>query len=145
MAYANIVLPVPLDAQFSYIVPEPANSVDEKGKKITFKEILSIFEPTPILVPEQLKLWQWMSNYYMTPIGDVYKAAFPSGLKTEDKYKPRTELYITLSDIYKNNEALNLLLNAFGRAKKQQEVLMTYLQLAGVDTINSRNSDSLLR
>ena len=81
----------------------------------------------------------------MTPIGDVYKAAFPSGLKTEDKYKPRTELYITLSDIYKNNEALNLLLNAFGRAKKQQEVLMTYLQLAGVDTINSLNSDSLLR
>lgn len=178
MAYANIVLPVPLDAQFSYIVPdaladkvqvgmrvvvpfgktktyvgivslypapEPANSVDEKGKKITFKEILSIFEPTPILVPEQLKLWQWMSNYYMTPIGDVYKAAFPSGLKTEDKYKPRTELYITLSDIYKNNEALNLLLNAVGRAKKQQEVLMTYLQLAGVDTINSLNSDSLLR
>ena len=178
MAYANIVLPVPLDAKFSYIVPdaladkvqvgmrvvvpfgktktyvgivslypapEPANSVDEKGKKITFKEILSIFEPTPILVPEQLKLWQWMSNYYMTPIGDVYKAAFPSGLKTEDKYKPRTELYITLSDIYKNNEALNLLLNAFGRAKKQQEVLMTYLQLAGVDTINSLNSDSLLR
>ena len=178
MAYANIVLPVPLDAQFSYIVPdaladkvqvgmrvvvpfgktktyvgivslypatEPAHSVDEKGKKITFKEILSIFEPTPILVPEQLKLWQWMSNYYMTPIGDVYKAAFPSGLKTEDKYKPRTELYITLSDIYKNNEALNLLLNAFGRAKKQQEVLMTYLQLAGVDTINSLNSDSLLR
>lgn len=178
MAYANIVLPVPLDAQFSYIVPdaladkvqvgmrvvvpfgktktyvgivslypapEPANSVDEKGKKITFKEILSIFEPTPILVPEQLKLWQWMSNYYMTPIGDVYKAAFPSGLKTEDKYKPRTELYITLSDIYKNNEALNLLLNAFGRAKKQQEVLMTYLQLAGVDTINSLNSDSLLK
>lgn len=178
MAYANIVLPVPLDAQFSYIVPdaladkvqvgmrvvvpfgktktyvgivslypapEPANSVDEKGKKITFKEILSIFEPTPILVPEQLKLWQWMSNYYMTPIGDVYKAAFPSGLKTEDKYKPRTELYITLSDIYKNNEALNLLLNVFGRAKKQQEVLMTYLQLAGVDTINSLNSDSLLR
>lgn len=178
MAYANIVLPVPLDAQFSYIVPdaladkvqvgmrvvvpfgktktyvgivslypapEPANSVDEKGKKITFKEILSIFEPTPILVPEQLKLWQWMSNYYMTSIGDVYKAAFPSGLKTEDKYKPRTELYITLSDIYKNNEALNLLLNAFGRAKKQQEVLMTYLQLAGVDTINSLNSDSLLR
>lgn len=178
MAYANIVLPVPLDAQFSYIVPDaladkvqvgmrvvvpfgktktyvgiislypapkPANSVDEKGKKITFKEILSIFEPTPILVPEQLKLWQWMSNYYMTPIGDVYKAAFPSGLKTEDKYKPRTELYITLSDIYKNNEALNLLLNAFGRAKKQQEVLMTYLQLAGVDTINSLNSDSLLR
>lgn len=178
MAYANIVLPVPLDAQFSYIVPdaladkvqvgmrvvvpfgktktyvgivslypapEPANSVDEKGKKITFKEILSIFEPTPILVPEQLKLWQWMSNYYMTPIGDVYKAAFPSGLKTEDKYKPRTELYITLSDVYKNNEALNLLLNAFGRAKKQQEVLMTYLQLAGVDTINSLNSDSLLR
>lgn len=178
MAYANIVLPVPLDAQFSYIVPdaladkvqvgmrvvvpfgktktyvgiislypapESANSVDEKGKKITFKEILSIFEPTPILVPEQLKLWQWMSNYYMTPIGDVYKAAFPSGLKTEDKYKPRTELYITLSDIYKNNEALNLLLNAFGRAKKQQEVLMTYLQLAGVDTINSLNSDSLLR
>lgn len=178
MAYANIVLPVPLDAQFSYIVPdaladkvqvgmrvvvpfgktktyvgivslypapEPANSVDEKGKKITFKEILSIFEPMPILVPEQLKLWQWMSNYYMTPIGDVYKAAFPSGLKTEDKYKPRTELYITLSDIYKNNEALNLLLNAFGRAKKQQEVLMTYLQLAGVDTINSLNSDSLLK
>ena len=81
----------------------------------------------------------------MTPIGDVYKAAFPSGLKTEDKYKPRTELYITLSDIYKNNEALNLLLNAFGRAKKQQEVLMTYLQLAGVDTINSLNSDSLLK
>ncbi len=178
MRYANIILPVPLDAQFSYIVPTslidkvqvgmrvlvpfgktktyvgivsqypapvPINTVDEKGKKIVFKEILSIFELTPILLPNQLKLWQWISSYYMASIGDVYKAAFPLGLKAEDKYKPRTELYIALTDIYKENSALSKLLNNFGRAKKQEEVLLVYLQLAGVDKVDQFFRNSIIK
>ncbi len=178
MLYANIILPVPLETQFSYIVPEslsekiavgmrvlvpfgktktyigivslfpapaPNEITDKKGDKISFKEILSIFEPTPAVLPTQLELWQWIGSYYMAPIGDVYKAAFPLGLKTEDKYKPRVELYITLTDYYKDNNALSELLHNFGRAKKQEVVLLKYLQLAEVDKVKHLSANTLLK
>lgn len=44
------------------------------------KPILSISETAPVVSPEQLALWQWMSSYYMCTLGEVMAAALPSGL-----------------------------------------------------------------
>ena len=66
----------------------------------------------------------------MSPIGDVYKAALPSGLKEEYGYRPRTELYIRLADNLRHERTLSLMIDSMKRAAKQVEVLMAYLQLA---------------
>ena len=42
------------------------------------KEIIQILDDSPIVTETQLKHWQWISEYYMCSLGDVYKAAVPS-------------------------------------------------------------------
>lgn len=44
------------------------------------KPILSVSETAPVVTPEQLALWQWMSSYYMCTLGEVMAAALPNGL-----------------------------------------------------------------
>ena len=89
---------------------------------------------SPILLDSQLKLWQWISDYYMSPIGEVYKAALPSGLKAEDGYKPKTELYIRLTSPFRSEQALHVALNMLQRADKQQKTFIDYLALSGWDS-----------
>jgi len=61
------------------VLREHTEPIDETfAAKI--KPILSISETAPVVSPEQLALWQWMSAYYMCPLGDVMAAALPSGL-----------------------------------------------------------------
>ena len=128
--YVGIVAEYPVD------VPKPVEEVAQQGKKkIVYKNIAEVLDDTPILLPQQLRLWKWIADYYMSPIGDVYKAALPSGLKAEDGFRPRTELFICLADKYRDEQTLTLLISSMKRAVKQLDVLMTYLRLTGVDNI----------
>ena len=128
--YVGVVAEYPVD------VPKPVEEVAQQGKKkIVYKNIAEVLDDTPILLPQQLRLWKWIADYYMSPIGDVYKAALPSGLKAEDGFRPRTELFIRLADKYRNEQTLTLLISSMKRAAKQLDVLMTYLRLTGVDNI----------
>ena len=138
--YVGIVAEYPVD------VPKPAEEVAQQGKKkIEYKNIADVLDDTPILLPQQLKLWKWIADYYMSPIGDVYKAALPSGLKAEDGFRPRTELFIRLADKYRDEQALTLLISSMKRAAKQLDVLMTYLRLTGVDNIEHLLPETELR
>lgn len=49
------------------------------------KEIYSLLDEQPVLLSPQLKFWDWIAFYYMCKLGDVYKAAVPSGLKLESE------------------------------------------------------------
>ncbi|MBR1803285.1 MAG: primosomal protein N', partial [Muribaculaceae bacterium] len=49
------------------------------------KELLSVLDATPIVRHPQLKFWEWMASYYLCSMGEVYKAAIPSGLKVESE------------------------------------------------------------
>lgn len=80
------------------------------------KEITQVMDAEPIVTSQQLRLWQWIADYYLSPIGDVYKAALPAGLKAEDGYRPKTETYIRLTPAYQNEAALHVALNILGRA-----------------------------
>ena len=138
--YVGIVAEYPVD------VPKPADEVAQQGKKkIEYKNIADVLDDTPILLPQQLRLWKWIADYYMSPIGDVYKAALPSGLKAEDGFRPRTELFIRLADKYRDEQALTLLISSMKRAAKQLDVLMTYLRLTGVDNIEHLLPETELR
>ena len=138
--YVGIVAEYPVD------VPKPAKEVAQQGKKkIEYKNIADVLDDSPILLPQQLRLWKWIADYYMSPIGDVYKAALPSGLKAEDGFRPRTELFIRLADKYRNEQTLTLLISSMKRAVKQLDVLMTYLRLTGVDNIEHLLPETELR
>ena len=166
MRYVEVILPLPLEGTFTYVVPDalldkvvpcvrllvpfgktktyigicdtypsdhPNNNDDNDG--IKYKAILAILDDGPVLLPQQLQLWHWIANYYMSPIGDVYKAALPSGLKGEDTYKPHTEEYVCLGKQFRGEQELHIALDGLARATKQQKVLMSYLELSGIANV----------
>ena len=158
MKYADILLPVPLEGFFTYAVPErlreqiafgmrvlvnfgPKKTYvgivvrihDEEPKGYNTTEIIDIADKQPMLLDKQLQLWQWIAEYYLAPIGDIYKAAMPAGLKAEDGYKPKTETYIRLAEKYRTVEALHIAINMLTRAEKQLAAFLGYLQLSHWD------------
>ena len=106
---------------------------DKKPEGYQTKDILQVLDSCPILLDAQLHLWQWIADYYMAPIGEVFKAAFPAGLKAEDGYRPRTETYIELSQKFRNEAAIHVALNMLQRASKQLTAFIDYLALSGWD------------
>ena len=71
----------------------------------------------------------------MSPLGDVYKAALPAGLKMEDGYKPRCELFVTLAPQFRSDKALHLALSMLHRAQKQLMAFTTFLSLSHWDSL----------
>ena len=132
-------------ADYPVKVPNSSNNHTANGKEIIYKNIFDVLDNSPVLLSQQLKLWKWISDYYMAPIGDVYKAALPSGLKEEYGYRPRMELYVCLADNFRHERTLTLMINSMKRASKQVDALMAYLQLAGVDEIAEITPDVILR
>ena len=112
------------------------------------KPILQVLDAEPILLDSQLRLWQWMADYYMSPIGEVYKAALPSGLKAEDGYRPKTELCIRLTPQFRQEQALHIAIDMLQRAPKQQSAFIDYLALTDYSpsspSVNDLTRDELL-
>ena len=160
MKYVDVILPLPLEGLFTYSVPDTlAGRIGErqrvlvplgKSKRYTAitvkvhdnepdfecKPIFDIVDDKPALLPEQMKLWLWIAEYYLSPIGDVYKAALPLGLKTEEGYRPKTETYIVLNEKYRSKQALHIAQDMLHRALEQQKVLTAYLRLSHYDSID---------
>lgn len=153
--FADVILPVPLDGLFTYSVPQQletqvrvgVRALVPFGRNKTYvgivakthlqapegyqvKDILQVLDASPILLGQQLKLWQWISDYYMSPIGDVYKAALPAGLKAEDGYRPKTETCLRLTPQFSSERAQHIAIDMLQRAAKQQKALIDFLYLA---------------
>ena len=160
MRYADLILPLPLQGTFTYALPLAMQSTVQVGMRVLVpfgrnktylgivarlhevqpqgyevKNVTQLMDAEPIVTAQQLKLWQWIADYYLAPIGEVYKAALPAGLKAEDGYHPKMETYIRLTPAYQNEAALHVALNILGRAPKQLEAFIAYLELSGWDQI----------
>ena len=157
MLYVDVLLPLPLEGLFTYAVPEEmeaqvrfgvrlvvplgrsktyvAIAVKIHGQQPEFKvkPVLEVMDEEPILTESQFKLWRWIADYYMSPLGEVYNAAMPLGLKLRDGFKPKMETYITLTPIYRNEQALHIALDQLARSPKQQKVFIDYLALSHWD------------
>lgn len=225
MLFADVILPVPLAQLFTYNVPDEMREqiaigsrvVVQFGKKKSYsaivyrlhstapekyetKSILSVVDPEPIVVDRQLKLWEWIAEYYICSLGEVYKASLPSGLKLEsetklvvnplfepedemsvkqqtilnyvrnkkicpisdlvnhcaedfnplpqikrlldmgalyiseemrDGYKPKTEIFYSLSTQVRSEAAMSECMDKLERAPKQLETLMALIQVLG--------------
>ncbi len=106
--FAETLLPLAIPGTYTYRVPEgmrlsigmrvlvpfgrkkiytaiitSLHDMEPKGYDV--KEILGTLDEKPILRHPQLEFWQWISDYYLCSMGEVYKAAVPSGLKVESE------------------------------------------------------------
>ncbi len=226
MSTLSVILPLALPTTYSYLLPlELAERVgvgsrvvvqfgakryytaivsavheeelqDEAARK-KLKPITDVADPEPIVLPHQLMFWQWMADYYMCTMGEVMKAALPSGLKLESEtllvrnadfdadslspserelyhaldsergytlqalekelhrgglmrqvrelmelgaikvrealaqgFKPRTEVYVRLTEELATEEAVHSLLDLLKRAPAQEALFLRYLDLS---------------
>ncbi len=160
MLYVEVILPLPLDGTFTYSVPDTlapqvrmgvrvvvplgrsktytAMAVSTHNDKPEFdtRDILQVVDDSPVLPERQLRLWQWISTYYMCALGDVFKAALPAGLKAEDGYRPKTVRCVTLPSNLRTEHSLHIAMTALTRALKQQQTFCKYLELSHWDQID---------
>ena len=101
------------------------------------KQVLQVVDSMPMLLPQQLDLWKWIAQYYMAPIGDVYTAALPAGLKDDEGWQPKTEVYVALSDNFQNDKALAIALDMLKNATQQLKAFTHFLHLSHWDTIEN--------
>ncbi len=106
--FAETLLPLAIPGTYTYRVPEGmrlsigmrvlvpfgrkkiftaivTSLHDREPKGYDVKEILGTLDDKPILRHPQLEFWQWIADYYLCSMGEVYKAAVPSGLKVESE------------------------------------------------------------
>ena len=160
MKYVDVILPLPLDGTFTYSVPDGmegkvvpgvrllvplgkskkyiamATRLHDDKPAFSCKPVEAVLDNTPSLLPQQMRLWQWIGYYYMAPLGDVYNAAMPGGLKSTEKFKPKMELYVELASTYRSEQALHVALNLVQRALKQAKALTTFLSLSHWDSLD---------
>ena len=154
MHYVDVILPLPLEGTFTYSVPEPMVAQVRMGVRVLVplgrsktytamamrlhsdkpefetRPIIQVIDAEPVLIEQQLRLWQWISTYYMSPIGDVFKAALPAGLKAEENYRPKTVRCVTLPANLRSEQSLHMALTILKRALKQHQTFSTYLELS---------------
>ena len=223
--YADVILPLPLYQYFTYRVPESMQDSLRQGHRVVVqfgrtkyytaivaslhntqpqgyevKEIVTLLDEEPVILRPQLKFWEWIAEYYLCSVGDVYKAALPSGLKLESEtslvvnadyeedeqdrltereavllqalstqgrltvheiekltglrntlpvlrrlvereavfvserlranYKPKTEVCVRLTFAQGDREALHRAFDLVGRAKQQENLLLSFLDLS---------------
>jgi len=110
MHFIEVILPLSLPKTFTYIVSEAEYNYIKKGMRVAVpfgkskiysalvldchqnpptlyeaKEIHQILDEKPIVNAFQLQHWQWISEYYMCAIGDVYRTAMPSAFLIESE------------------------------------------------------------
>jgi len=113
--YVDLLLPLPLAGTFTYSISEEKAVYIKPGVRVIIqfgksriytalvvrvhkqkpleyevKEILSVLDAEPVVLETQIRLWEWISNYYMCAQGEVFKASFPAQLKLENKPRIKT-------------------------------------------------------
>jgi primosomal protein N' (replication factor Y) len=225
--FAEIIIPLALPKNYTWLVPEKFQHLIKPGSRVEVglgknkkyagiikrfhydkpeafepKDILNVLDAEPVIFEQQLKLWEWIANYYMCSEGEVMAAALPAHFKLssetilvlneefgddfssldhdeyvvaeallikkelrlsevqqildsahtypvikrliekklcfvwealKETYTPKKETYILLNPQFNNEETLSELLNNWGRAPKQMELLLSYLHLIKID------------
>jgi len=78
----RVVVPFGGNKLYTGIVAEIYENFDDKNTFLP-KEIISVLDNMAILPKSQLLFWNWLSEYYLCNIGEIYRFAFPSSMKLE--------------------------------------------------------------
>lgn len=108
--YVDVIVPLPIASQYTYSLPHVLEGSVQVGCRVVVpfgkkkfytavvtkvhevapegyetKEVEELLDERPVILPRQLQLWDWLASYYLCTLGDVYKAALPSGMKIESE------------------------------------------------------------
>jgi primosomal protein N' (replication factor Y) (superfamily II helicase) len=97
--YCDVAVPVPLDATFTYLVPEDSpepviggrvivpfreqrlcgivTELHDRKPEFTVKRVSQVLDTTAALTPELMQLGRWIAQYYIAPIGEVFRGMLP--------------------------------------------------------------------
>lgn len=146
--FADVILPLPLDYRFTYRVPVAfrwkiktgIRVIVQFGKRKYFsalvyrlhqdrpagdfeiKDIDAILDDEPVVGDKQLQLWEWIANYYCCTLGEVFKAALPSGLKLESQTRISLNPEVILPEGLNDKEDAVLLLLGSRKTATVQEL-----------------------
>ena len=165
MRYADVILPLPLEGFFTYKVPDSmqmeelvgcrvvvpfgksktyvglvARLHDNEPQGYSVKPLTMRLDQRPVVGEMQMRLWQWIAKYYIAAMGDIYKAALPSGMKSEDGYKPSMETYVDLAPAFRSEASMHIALNMLKRANKQLDAFTCFLQMSHWDSIEGETA-----
>lgn len=143
----QVILPLPLQEKFTYEVPDDAAGSIGLGTRVLVqfgrkkyytaivagldqrppqnyevKKIMAVLDPHPALRYPQLKFWEWISEYYLCSVGEVIKAAIPTGLKLE------SESVVTLNPEFDSEDGLKL--------TERQSMIVAALQHSGKSSLS---------
>ena len=126
--FVDVILPLPLPKPFTYQITEAEHAFISTGVRLVVpfgnkkkyaalalkthtqvpayqaKSIEYIIDEHPLITSSQLKLWQWISDYYMCPMGLVMRAAIPSMLLLESETE-LVHLQAPVSSLQISNQA----------------------------------------
>jgi len=161
--FADIILPVAVKGRYTYSIPDHLSGIvrpgvratvqfgnkrlysgiicrihDEKPDLKNIRPLMEVTDPEPVVNDNQLRFWEWISEYYLCFEGEVMNAAVPSAMFPEgvasapmkEKYKPREETFVILARHF-SDEELNSLLDKMKNAPKQADLINSYLYLTG--------------
>ncbi len=142
----QVILPLPIQEKFTYEVPDDIRQSIGLGTRVLVqfgrkkyytaivagldqrppqnyevKKIMAVLDSRPALRYPQLKFWEWISDYYLCSMGDVMKAAIPTGLKLE------SESIVTLNPEMEGDDGVRL--------TERQSMIVAALQHSGKDSL----------
>ncbi|MEQ9438242.1 MAG: primosomal protein N' [Cyclobacteriaceae bacterium] len=110
--FADIILPVPIPRMFTYRIPRTMEAFVQIGSRVIVqfgskrvltgvvgklhnrppekynaRYILEVLDENQIVEPVQIKLFEWIADYYVCTVGEVLNIALPSGLKLSSESK----------------------------------------------------------
>jgi len=98
--FCDVALAVPLDAAFTYRVPDGMEPVvggrvlvpfrqqrlsgivvklHDTQPSVQTKNLISLLDSTPVLDDQLLQLAKWIAGYYLAPLGEVFRTMLPLG------------------------------------------------------------------
>jgi primosomal protein N' (replication factor Y) len=116
LPFCNVALPVPLRTTFTYAVPESLREIVQLGARVIvpfrkkamvgvvveltdrapegtkIREITKVLDRVPALTPKLIDLGHWIANYYLAPVGEVFRAMLPPAIEM------RTQRLIVLTE-----------------------------------------------
>src|SRR5271170_3334650 len=96
--FCDVALPVPLDMAFTYRVPADTAPIvggrvlvpfrqqrmtgivvelHDREPSVKTKTILSVLDVAPVLDAQLLRLGRWIADYYLAPLGEVFRTMLP--------------------------------------------------------------------
>jgi primosomal protein N' (replication factor Y) len=114
MAFADVIIPLPLQDSYTYSIPSALEASVQRGCRVLVpfgknksyvgivrtihtkepqgyevKAIKECMDAQPVVTEAQFRFWEWIAQYYVCPLGDVMNAALPARLKNETVRKPQ--------------------------------------------------------